>query len=268
LGALQLTAIGTVLASTLMVVAWLVYRRTGKASWVDAFWAGNLAVLAALYAAAAPGDGTRRAVVLLVGAGWGMRLAIHIALRVARGPEDPRYVALAAEWKDNVPARFFRFYMMQALVDVVLSIPFLLMARDPSPFGRGTELAGLALWGVALAGESLADAQLARFKRDAANRGRVCRVGLWGMSRHPNYFFEWLLWCAFALMASGAPMGWVSWSAPLMMLYFLLRVTGIPLTEQQAVRSRGAEYRRYQREVSPFVPWFARRPSEVDGRPR
>jgi steroid 5-alpha reductase family enzyme len=118
-----------------------------------------------------------------------------------------------------------------------------------------TELAGLALWAVALAGESVADAQLARFKRDPANRGQVCRTGLWGRSRHPNYFFEWLLWCAFALMATGTPWGWVSWSAPALMLYFLLRVTGIPLTEKQAVASKGDAYRTYQREVSAFVPW-------------
>ncbi len=242
-------------AGGLMLVAWLVYRATDKASWVDAFWAGNLAVLAVWYAASADGDATRRVMVAVVGGAWGARLAWHIAVRVWRGPEDPRYLALRAEWKTHLPLRFLRFYMVQAVVDVVLSVPFLLMARDAAPFGRTTELAGLALWAVALTGESVADAQLARFKRNPANRGRVCRDGLWSVSRHPNYFFEWLLWCAFALMATGAPWGWVSWSAPAMMLYFLLRVTGIPLTEQQAVRSRGEEYRKYQREVGGFVPW-------------
>lgn len=250
-------ALGT--ATALMFVAWLVYRATDKASWVDAFWAGNLAVLAIGYAAFAPGDATRRAVVAVVGGLWGARLAAHIAVRVARGPEDPRYVTLRAEWKTNLPARFLRFFMTQGVVDVVLSVPFLLMAFDASPFGRPSELAGLALWGVALVGESVADAQLARFKRDSANRGQVCRVGLWSVSRHPNYFFEWLLWCAFALIAMGAPWGWVSWSAPALMLYFLLRVTGIPLTEQQAVASKGDAYRTYQREVSGFVPWVPRR---------
>jgi steroid 5-alpha reductase family enzyme len=246
--------VALVLAAGLMMIAWFVYRATDKASWVDAFWAGNLAVLAAWYAASAHGDATRRVVVAVVGGAWGLRLAVHIAIRVARGPEDSRYVALRAEWKNNLPGRFLRFYMVQALVDVVLSVPFLLMALDRAPFGRTTEVLGVALWAVALAGESVADAQLARFKREARTRGRVCRDGLWSVSRHPNYFFEWLLWCAFALMATGAPWGWVSWSAPAMMLYFLLRVTGIPLTEQQAVRSKGEEYRRYQREVSAFIP--------------
>lgn len=252
-----LTATG--IAMALMLLAWLLYRATDKASWVDAFWAGNLAVLAMGYAWFLPGYATRRAVVAIVGGLWGARLAAHIAVRVARGPEDPRYVTLRREWKDNLPARFFRFYMVQAAVDVVLSLPFLLMALDASPFGRPTELAGLTLWALALGGESLADAQLARFKRDPANAGRVCRAGLWGVSRHPNYFFEWLLWCAFALMASGSPWGWVSWSAPAMMLYFLLRVTGIPLTERQAIATKGEAYRAYQRDVPAFVPWLGRR---------
>jgi steroid 5-alpha reductase family enzyme len=253
MGMVLLTALG--IAAGLMLVAWLMYRATDKASWVDAFWAGTLAVLAVWYAVSQDGDPTRRVLVAVVGGLWGARLAAHIAVRVARGAEDPRYLTLRAEWKTHLPARFLRFFMVQAVVDVVLSVPFLLMARDASPFGRVTELAGLALWAVALAGESVADAQLARFKRDPANRGQVCRTGLWGRSRHPNYFFEWLLWCAFALMATGTPWGWVSWSAPALMLYFLLRVTGIPLTEKQAVASKGDAYRTYQREVSAFVPW-------------
>jgi steroid 5-alpha reductase family enzyme len=253
-GTMLLAALGVTVG--LMFVAWLLYLATDKASWVDAFWAGNLAVLALGYAWLLPGDPARRALVAIVGGLWGARLAVHIAVRVASGPEDPRYLTLRAEWKDNLPLRFLRFFQVQAVVDVVLSVPFLLMALDAAPFGRVTELAGLALWVMALAGESAADAQLARFKRDPANKGRVCRSGLWSVSRHPNYFFEWLLWCSFALMATGAPWGWVSWSAPAMMWYFLVRVTGIPLAEKQAVASRGDAYRAYQREVSAFVPWF------------
>lgn len=253
-GTVLLTALGT--AAGLMLVAWLLYRATDKASWVDAFWAGNLAVLALGYAWLLPGDPARRTLVAIVGGLWGARLAAHIAVRVASGPEDPRYLTLRSEWKGNLPLRFLRFFQVQAVVDVVLSVPFLLMALDPAPFGRVTEIAGLGLWVVALAGESAADAQLARFRRDPANKGRVCRTGLWSVSRHPNYFFEWLLWCSFALMAAGAPWGWASWSAPALMYYFLTRVTGIPLTEKQAVASRGEAYRAYQREVSAFIPWF------------
>jgi len=102
----------------------------------------------------------------------------------------------------------------------------------------------------------VADAQLAKFKRIAANRGKVCRVGLWNYSRHPNYFFEWLVWVAWALFALPSPAGYVGLIGPVLMFYFLFRVTGIPATEAQALRSRGEEYRRYQETTSAFVPWF------------
>ena len=120
------------------------------------------------------------------------------------------------------------------------------------------EWAAAVLWLLALAGESLADRQLATFKRDPAKVGRVCDVGLWRYSRHPNYFFEWLVWVAYALFALPAAWGWLSVLSPLLILCLLLRVTGIPLNEAQAVRSKGDAYRRYQAATSAFIPWFPR----------
>ena len=78
--------------------------------------------------------------------------------------------------------------------------------------------------------------------------------GLWRYSRHPNYFFEWLVWIAYAMFALASPWGWISLACPAVMLYFLLRVTGIPATEAQALKSRGDDYREYQRTTSAFVP--------------
>jgi steroid 5-alpha reductase family enzyme len=118
------------------------------------------------------------------------------------------------------------------------------------------EYAGIALWLVAVIGESIADAQLAAFKRDPANRGHVCQRGLWNYSRHPNYFFEWFVWVAWAVYALASPFGWLAMICPVLMLVFLLRVTGIVATEAQALRSRGEEYVRYQQSTSAFVPWF------------
>ena len=118
----------------------------------------------------------------------------------------------------------------------------------------------MALWFVAVAGEALADAQLAAFKRNPANRGGVCAVGLWRYSRHPNYFFECLIWVSYALFAFGSPGGWLALIGPAAILYLLLRVTGIPLTEEQSLRSRGEAYRRYQETTSAFLPWFPKKP--------
>ncbi len=89
-----------------------------------------------------------------------------------------------------------------------------------------------------------------------ANRGRTCRRGLWRYSRHPNYFFEWLHWWAYALIAWGAAFVWVTVAAPFVMLVFVLFISGIPPTEARALASRGEDYRRYQRETSAFFPWF------------
>jgi steroid 5-alpha reductase family enzyme len=133
-----------------------------------------------------------------------------------------------------------------------------LAAVNADPVLRWTEWLAIALWAGALAGESVADRQLERFKADAHSRGRVCRSGLWRYSRHPNYFFEWLVWVAYALAATTAPWGALAWACPAVMLFLLFRVTGIPATEAHALRSRGEAYRDYQRTTSAFVPWVPR----------
>ena len=119
-----------------------------------------------------------------------------------------------------------------------------------------TEFAGLTLWFFALLGEAIADRQLSAFNREPGSKNQVCRRGLWRWSRHPNYFFQSLLWWGLFLMALPAPWGWASIAAPLAMLHFLLNVTGIPLTERLSVAKRGDAYRDYQRTTSAFVPWF------------
>jgi steroid 5-alpha reductase family enzyme len=150
------------------------------------------------------------------------------------------------------------FVIRNAAIVVLLSLPALIVALSPAQHISVLEIAGLATWAAGLAGEATADRQLHRFKADRARAGRVCTVGLWRYSRHPNYFFEWLVWVGYALYALGSPFGWVALTCPLLMLYFLFRVTGIPATEAQALRTRGEDYRRYQQTTSRFVPWFPR----------
>jgi steroid 5-alpha reductase family enzyme len=190
---------------------------------------------------------------------WGLRLAIFLLLtRVIGHPEEGRYVQLRREWGGNLPLKFLLFFQFQALLAVLLSTPFLLAALNPRPRLSALECAGAALWLIAWTAEFLADSQLQSFKSNPANRGVTCRVGLWRYSRHPNYFFEWLIWVAFAVFAMGSPYGYLAVFAPLLMLFFLFRVTGIPATEAQALRSKGDDYRRYQQTTSAFVLWFPR----------
>jgi steroid 5-alpha reductase family enzyme len=191
-----------------------------------------------------------------MGGAWSCRLAAHLYFDRVRGkPEDGRYAALRATWGARADRNFFWFFQAQGLLDITLSLPFVALCSRPAPLGAADGV-GAAIWFVAVSGETAADRQLAAFRADPANKGKVCRRGLWSWSRHPNYFFEWLHWLAYAAMA---PADWRVWLSPALMLYFLLRVTGIPATEAQAVKSRGEDYRDYQRTTSMFVPWFPKR---------
>jgi steroid 5-alpha reductase family enzyme len=255
--ALHLILIGTGLVAAMMFLVWLIHLAIRNAGIVDAGWCLGLILLAGLAAVFAPASAAPQRIWALVAMVtlWGMRLAIHIVMRMEAGPEDARYTQLRQEWKTQIPLKFLGFFELQALLDVVLSLPFFAVALDPSPRLSPLCYVGIAIWACAVLGETVADAQLAAFKRKTANRGQVCRVGLWNYSRHPNYFFEWLVWVAWALFALPSPAGYVGLIGPILMFYFLFRVTGIPATEAQALRSRGEAYRQYQETTSAFVPW-------------
>lgn len=246
-------------AAAFMGVLWFVQRGLGDAGIVDVGWAAALGALAVAFALLGDGAPVQRLLVGTLGGLWGLRLALHLLLdRVIGKPEDGRYRALREHWGTRADAHFIWFFQLQALVAAALSLPFLLAADNPRPELASVQWAALALFVLAKAGESLADRQLARWRADPAHRGRTCRHGLWRLSRHPNYFCEWLVWCAFALLAWPAPGGALALLAPLLMLLLVTRVSGIPHTEAQALRSRGADYEAYQRTTSAFFPWFPR----------
>lgn len=251
-----------------MLVLWGLQLRTKDAGVVDVGWAACLGAAAAFCALTGEGDAARRCIIGIMGGVWGFRLANHLLFdRVLRGPEDGRYQMMRARFGNRINPVLLGFFLAQAVLVAILAAPFLIAGRDTRPAPSVLDLLGPSVWVVGLIGETVADRQLARFKRDGANQGRVCNVGLWGYSRHPNYFFEWLMWIGYATVAAGAPFGWLAWTAPALMLLFVLKLTGIPPTEARALKSRGEAYRRYQRTTSAFVPWFPKRkdshPSEI-----
>jgi steroid 5-alpha reductase family enzyme len=247
-----------VLLSLIMAGAWALQRATGNAGWVDVVWSFGLGV-AGLVLALVPGPPTgRQILVAVLIAAWSLRLGLHIAQRSMHGSEDARYAALRQEWGANFQVRLFLFLQIQAAAAALLGLSMLLAAHNPAAFPRLLDAAGIAVLLIAVTGEGLADAQLARFKRNPANRGRICDAGLWAWSRHPNYFFEWFGWIAYALLAidlTGAwPWGWLALSGPAFMYWLLVHVSGIPLTERQMLKSRGDAFRAYQTRVSAFFP--------------
>ena len=198
----------------------------------------------------------RRALVAALAGLWAARLSWYLLVdRVLPPGEDGRWHALRERWGARAPAAFFLVFQLQALLAAILSGAYLLAMRAPEPGLRPWDVLAAALVLGAVAGESLADRQLARWRADPANRGRTCRVGLWRWSRHPNYFFEWLHWWAWPLLAIGAPWGWTAVYAPILMLAFILGLSGIPATERRALATRGEDYRRYQHTTSAFFPW-------------
>jgi len=249
-------------------VLYLVARRIDNYGIVDIAWSYAFGGLAAFYALAGPGWPVRRALIAAMTVLWSTRLGTHLAVRVVghHPAEDGRYQQLRRDWKTNFTAKMAGFFQMQAVSVVLLGAGFLIVCLNPSPHLHPLEIAGAALWLLAVSGEALADAQLAAFKRKG-HKGQVCDVGLWHFSRHPNYFFEWLIWVAYFVFALASPWGWVAIIGPASILYLLLRVTGIPMTEEQSIRSRGDAYRRYQQTTSAFIPWFPRKLSAASDQP-
>jgi steroid 5-alpha reductase family enzyme len=243
-----------------MLVLWAVQRRGGDAAVADLGWTLGVGGLALVHAVGEAGYAPRRWLVGAMGGLWALRLALHLLRdRLRRPGEDGRYRALRQRWGNRAQGYFLLLFLAQVPLALFFSLPFLVLTRNPATGFAPAEWAGLALWLLALAGETLADRQLALFRADPARRVQVCEVGLWRYSRHPNYFCEWLLWCAYALMATAAPQGAVALTAPLAMLFLLYRGTGIPHAEAQALRRRGEAYVRYQRRTNTFFPWFPKK---------
>ena len=244
--------------SAAMVCLWLIQRRTGDAGTVDVAWSAGLGFAALLYALSSDGAIERRVILALVAGTWSLRLATYLLRdRIFGGKEeDGRYQRLRSRWGSRAQFNFLIFFQFQALLVPLFSLPFLVVAHNGTPSPNLADLAGIAIFLVSLLGESTADRQLARFRSDPENQGKTCRYGLWRYSRHPNYFFEWLHWWAYVMLAAGASYWWVTLFGPVLMLIFLYKITGIPTTEEQAIASRGEDYRQYQRTTSQFFPWF------------
>ncbi|MEO5668149.1 MAG: DUF1295 domain-containing protein [Bdellovibrionota bacterium] len=260
---MELIGIGLVSLFGFFTVGFLASRAHRNWSWVDVLWTFSfpfLCVVLMLW----EGELFRFipfVALTLMYAIWALRLGTHLSRRILRlhPVMEGRYLKLAAQWKRHETRSFFLFFMAQAVLAAILATPVFFMAR-PGELDSNAWIIGVVFWLLAFFGELVADAQLESFKADPNNKGAVCEKGLWAYSRHPNYFFEWLMWVAYALMTTLVHKdGWISFIAPLLMLLLVTKVTGIPPTEAQSLRSRGDAFRDYQRRVSAFVPWKPKR---------
>jgi len=263
----------SVALSLVMTGAWLFWRQSRNSGWVDATWTfglGAVGALGALAPAVVSGPLTARQILIAVlVVCWSLRLGIHIAGRTARITDDPRYAKLIADWGADAPRQMFWLTQKQALVSIPLALSVLLAANNPEPALRLQDWAGAALLLAGIGGEALSDFQLRRFRAASAKTDRVCDVGLWRWSRHPNYFFEWFGWLAYPLFAidigGGYPWGWIALCGPLCMYWLLVHVSGIPPLEAHMLEKRGEAFRAYQARTNAFFP-APPRPTQGGGR--
>jgi steroid 5-alpha reductase family enzyme len=244
------------LAALILVftLVWVVQLRTRNAAIIDAIWSMSFPLMSMIYFVLIIGYTPRQLLVLGVVCLWGFRLGLYLLFRTLGHAEDVRYTALREEWGDQQNRRMLAFYYKQAVAAVILSVPFILIMINTTPEISVYEITGAVICVIGVIGESIADNQLKKFKSIPENKGKIMRSGLWSWSRHPNYFFEWLVWVGFFVMSLFSAWGWTSLFGMLLMYYLLTKRTGIGYTEKQMLISRGEAFIRYQQEVSAFFP--------------
>jgi steroid 5-alpha reductase family enzyme len=259
--------LGSTLASTaafvalLMVAVWLssVWKR--NASIVDVIWGPGFAGIALVAFATSDAPLARRALVTGLALVWGLRLGGYLLRRAWGKPEDFRYQAMRRYWGARFPlVSLLTVFALQGVLMWIVSLPLQVaqVAAEPAELGALDAL-GACLWLVGMFFESVGDSQLARFKADPANAGRVMDRGLWRYTRHPNYFGDCLVWWGFFAIALAVPGGIYTLVGPIAMTVLLRRVSGVTLLERSLVKRRPG-YAEYVARTNPFIPGPPRAP--------
>ena len=249
---------GLALPAALFSLVWLVSLRARDVSLVDRFWGPGFALLAWAWPLAMGTNTPRATLVAMLVAIWGGRLGWHLHRRNHGHPEDARYAAMRARsprtfaWTSLVTV-----FLLQAVLQWIVAWPLWAVARpEPAPLGALDAVAAL-VWLTGFVFETVGDAQLARWKRDPANRGRIMDQGLWAWTRHPNYFGDACVWVGLGLFAQAAHAPWWVWLGPALMTLLLARVSGVGLLEA-GMRTRPG-WAEYAARTSAFLPWPPRR---------
>jgi len=256
MSAIEVAGLGLASIMAYVFALWLLSLVLRNASIVDIFWGPGFILAAAVYfALSEDGYDVRQSLVLALVTAWGLRLGIHILTRSAGHGEDFRY----KKWREQAPDTFWirsllQVFVLQGVILWIVSAPLLAALHNEEPDSlQVTDFLGLAVWCIGFFFEAVGDWQLARFKSDPANAGKVMDRGLWRYTRHPNYFGDATLWWGFFIIAAGTTDGWLTVFGPLVMTFMLLRVSGVALLER-SIKKRRPDYEEYVRRTSPFIP--------------
>lgn len=243
----------------LMTALWLVSLALKNSSIVDIFWGTGFVIVSWVTFGLTEGYELRRWLLNLLVTVWGLRLSLHILWRNWGKPEDFRYQvwrmeAGAAWWWRS----YFKVFLLQGVILWIVATPLLAVQLNPQPARLvWLDIAAAALWLVGFFFEAVGDWQLARFKANPANRGRVLQSGVWRYTRHPNYFGDATQWWAYYLFALAGG-GWWTIFSPILMTFLLMRVSGVTLLEK-SLKDEKPGYREYVETTSEFFPWFPRK---------
>jgi len=242
-----------------MTILWLISLQLKNSSIVDIFWGTGFVIANWVYFALTPdGFPLRKWLIGVLVTIWGLRLSFHILRRNWGKPEDFRYQV----WRNEAGTRwwwlsFFRVFLLQGILMWIISVPLLTAQRSAKPAHLILfDFLGVIVWGIGFFFEAVGDLQLAHFKADPANKGKVMDRGVWRFTRHPNYFGDSAQWWGFYLIAAFAN-GWWTIFSPILMTLFLLRVSGVSLLEKTLEKRPG--YQEYIHKTSAFIPWFPRK---------
>lgn len=251
---LTLVFSGWLIAASIMLILWLSYLYNKEPAVVDIGWSASIGCATWWMFHHVPAGGLRQWVLIFCVTFWCVRLVTLLVMRMRKGQKDQRYVELSSHWKSGLNWKYLIFFQAQAISVAVLVTPIALSFLASEPTWTYWDTIGTLLYIIGMSGELVADQQMVRFRCDPNNCKKVCNVGLWRYSRYPNYFFESVIWISYAVIAMNHPLGLIGWVSPAVIIISILKITGIPPTEQRLLASKGDAYREYQRTTSVFIP--------------
>ncbi len=253
---LEAYAVGGVVILAMMTLMWLLSLALKDSSIVDPFWGPGFVVTNWVYFALTPqGDPARKWLISILVTVWGLRLGGYLFWRNRGKGEDFRY----RKWREQHGARwwwysFLQVFLFQGVLMWVISAPLLAAQFSAQPAGLTLlDLLAVPVWAVGFFFEAVGDWQLARFKADPANKGKVFDRGVWRYTRHPNYFGDAVQWWGFYLVAAAAEGGFVTIFSPVLMTFLLLRVSGVAMLED-SLKETKPQYKEYVEKTSAFIP--------------
>ena len=253
--------IGLATILTVLTFVWVLSLRLQDASVADICWGLGFVMLAWLYCFLSPALTLRSWLIGAMTTLWGTRLSAHIFQRHHGKGEDPRYQAMRAShgsafwWRS-----LFTVFWVQGAILWFVALPLLVAVRATQPVAlTAVDGLGILLFAVGLGFEAVGDYQLERFRAEPLNRGTVLDRGLWRYTRHPNYFGDATIWWGMYAMAASTPRGWLTVLSPSLMMWLLMRVSGVTLLEN-ALNASKPGYRAYVARTPAFFPWFPRLP--------